>query len=202
MKRSQTTPEERETFVREIRLCYWKLQRLLDDRSGESGLTEMQWGLLRILAERGPVSEKEARESLGVTPADITGLSDRLERSRYLRRVRDADDHRRVLLTISESGRNAFRRSSARRDRLLEGILQSVSAADRSQMLGALTTLLEQLSLAVDRPSTRSSAPREALGEGAPATAKKPVALGAGVRAPPAVPSERHRPITISAAPS
>ena len=199
MKRSQTTTEERETFVREIRLCYWKLQRLLDDRSGESGLTEMQWGLLRILAERGPVSEKEARESLGVTPADITGLSDRLERSRYLRRVRDADDHRRVLLTISESGRNAYRRSSSRRDRLLEGILQSVSAPDRSQMLGALTTLLEQLSLAVDRPLTRSTASREPLGEGPQATGKRPVPLGAGVRPPTSVPSERSRPMAVSA---
>ena len=55
----------------------------------------------------------DVAKSLHVTPAVVTGLIDRLERRGYVRRINSTDDRRRVMLTLTESGRSASKAASA-----------------------------------------------------------------------------------------
>lgn len=162
MKKPVTTAEEREKFARQVRLCYWRLLRLLDDRQGDGGLTEMQLLLLRVLEREGTVPAGEVPELLGVTPADVTGLTDRLSKRKMVRRVRDVDDRRRVFLVGTETGRRAYAQSAQRRDEILDSVLRGLPSARRGQFLDDLAVVLRSLeSQEESRPRTVRVAPTE-----------------------------------------
>jgi DNA-binding MarR family transcriptional regulator len=51
-----------------------------------------------ILAQSGPVAAGELAERTGLTTGAITGVIDRLEKAGFVRRARDANDRRRVIV--------------------------------------------------------------------------------------------------------
>lgn len=53
---------------------------------------------LDLIALKGPVTAGELARETGLTSGAITGLIDRLEKAGYARRMRDAEDRRRVLV--------------------------------------------------------------------------------------------------------
>lgn len=64
------------------------------------GLSVTEEKSLEILGRFGPISAGELSERTGLAPASVTGLVDRLERRGYVRRVRDPNDGRRVLVEV------------------------------------------------------------------------------------------------------
>ena len=61
----------------------------------------------------------------------MTGLIDRLERRGYVRRESGADDRRRVLLTLTEEGRQAY---AAMEDRLAEEIADRLATLEPDEL--------------------------------------------------------------------
>ena len=53
---------------------------------------------LDLLAETGPVTAGQLAQHTGLTTAAITGMIDRLEKGRFVQRIRDADDRRKVVV--------------------------------------------------------------------------------------------------------
>jgi DNA-binding MarR family transcriptional regulator len=51
-----------------------------------------------ILAESGPITAGELAERTGLTTGAITGVIDRLEKARFVRRAKDPRDRRRVVV--------------------------------------------------------------------------------------------------------
>ena len=51
-----------------------------------------------ILVQTGPITAGELAERTGLTTGAITGVIDRLEKAGYVRRVKDPDDRRRVII--------------------------------------------------------------------------------------------------------
>lgn len=68
------------------------------------GVTFPQWLLLRHLAETGRATVRELAERMEVTPANITGLTDRLEREALVSRSRSSEDRRVVYVRLTERG--------------------------------------------------------------------------------------------------
>ena len=90
----------------------WSVRRLvravyLDSQkiSKRYGLTEPQSAVLRNLFNNGPVSSAELSRTLFVTPSNITGIVDRLEKKQFIKRIRKDGDRRVVLITLTESGK-------------------------------------------------------------------------------------------------
>ena len=74
--------------------------------SKQFGLTGAQSAILRTLVKSGPISSAELSRMLYVTPANITGIIDRLEKKGLVERTRKDGDRRIALITLTESGTN------------------------------------------------------------------------------------------------
>jgi DNA-binding MarR family transcriptional regulator len=77
--------------------------------SRQFSLTAPQSGVLRSLVRSGPVSSASLSRELCVTPSNITGIIDRLEKKGMVRRVRKEGDRRVSLIELTEAGEQLSR---------------------------------------------------------------------------------------------
>ncbi len=84
-------------FVRAVSLDAFKISK-------KYGLTGPQSTLLRTLVKEGPLSSASLSRRLYVTPSNITGIIDRLEKKGLVERIRKERDRRIVLINLTESG--------------------------------------------------------------------------------------------------
>ena len=68
------------------------------------GLTGPQGSVLRTLIQYGPLSSAELSRKLFVTPSNMTGIIDRLEKKGHIERIRKQDDRRVILISLTEKG--------------------------------------------------------------------------------------------------
>lgn len=73
------------------------------------GLTGPQSGILHNIAIYGPLSSADLSRKLYVTPSNITGIIDRLEKKGLVKRIRKEADRRIVLITLTQKGKNLSR---------------------------------------------------------------------------------------------
>jgi len=104
---------QNESVIQDI---VWSVRRLvravyLDSQkiSKRYGLTEPQSAVLRNLFNNGPVSSADLSRTLFVTPSNITGIIDRLEKKQFVKRIRKEGDRRVALITLTESGKELSR---------------------------------------------------------------------------------------------
>ncbi len=71
-----------------------------DTIAGRVGLNSTDLECLDLLFLAGPTTAGRLAEHTGLTTGAMTAVLDRLERARFLRRRRDADDRRRVLVEV------------------------------------------------------------------------------------------------------
>lgn len=83
----------------------------------------------------------DVAKRLHVTPAVVTGLIDRLERRGYVQRINSTDDRRRVMLTLTESGRAASKSATASLAAELERSLAKLDSDDLQLINRALERL-------------------------------------------------------------
>ena len=99
---------ENEKIIKDI---VWSVRRLvravyLDSRkiSKQDNLTGPQSSVLRSLLKYGPTSSADLSRTLYVTPSNITGVIDRLEKKAMVERVRKVGDRRVALIRLTETG--------------------------------------------------------------------------------------------------
>ncbi len=68
----------------------------------ELGVTDLN--AVNLIARNGPLTAGEIGRCLGLASASVTALIDRLEAQQFVRRVRDADDGRRVRVEVRRDG--------------------------------------------------------------------------------------------------
>jgi DNA-binding MarR family transcriptional regulator len=86
---------------------YQRATDALDDAIAERfGINRTDLRHLDLLYD-GPLSAGQLSERSGLSPAAMTTLIDRLERKGYVRRVRDANDRRRVFVELTDMAKKA-----------------------------------------------------------------------------------------------
>ena len=90
----------------------WSIRRLiravyLDSQkiSKRYGLTEPQSAVVRNLYNNGPMSSADLSRNLFVTPSNITGIIDRLEKKQFVERIKKEGDRRVALITLTDAGK-------------------------------------------------------------------------------------------------
>ena len=90
----------------------WSIRRLiravyLDSQkiSKRYGLTEPQSAVVRNLYNNGPMSSADLSRTLYVTPSNITGIIDRLEKKQFVERIKKEGDRRVALITLTDAGK-------------------------------------------------------------------------------------------------
>jgi DNA-binding MarR family transcriptional regulator len=109
--------------------------------------------LLLALNASTPITPGQLGKALRLPSASVTAVIDRLERTGHLRRVRDTNDRRRVLLVPSAAARRA-------RDAYWGGLNEQVVAAMKAfsgDELAAIDRFLQRVAtLAVDYRAERA----------------------------------------------
>jgi DNA-binding MarR family transcriptional regulator len=108
-------------------------------------LTVAQMRVLRAIARLGRTSGRQLADELGVSPAAIVPVSDRLEAQGYLHRVRDTDDRRICWLELTPSGAALLDGLMARIRSRVRPALAKLPARDRQQLAAMLDELAEAL---------------------------------------------------------
>ncbi|MGW7258452.1 MarR family winged helix-turn-helix transcriptional regulator [Streptomyces sp. NPDC054834] len=100
-------------------------------------------GLLTALGQGPFASQQDLAGRLGVAPSLVVSLADHLEGLGAVRRVRDPDDRRRQVLTLTEQGHRLLGHCAAEARALDAEITAQLSPAQREilrEALGALAT--------------------------------------------------------------
>ena len=109
------------------------LLQAVAERSGMN-LTDLQ--SITILTSTGPISAGRLAEEMGLTTGSVTGVIDRMERAGYVRRERDPDDGRRVIVRpVSEKLESAGAGFFASQGRVLEELMSEYDDRDLALFL-------------------------------------------------------------------
>jgi DNA-binding MarR family transcriptional regulator len=109
-----------------------------------SDITPRMLGLLRHLAAAGPLTIGEQAQHVGLTPATVTELVDRLEARRLVERMRDERDRRRVFVWLTSEGRRrATSHPEVLEGSLLASALARMGGSDRTALVKGLRALLD-----------------------------------------------------------
>ena len=71
----------------------------------ENGMSEQQWRVLRVLEEESPLDASCVAARACILAPSLTRMIKSLEDRHFVKRMRDADDGRRSLLSITPVGR-------------------------------------------------------------------------------------------------
>jgi len=128
----------------ELRYRIRQFLRSSDEAAVKAGLEPQQYHVLlavRGLPHEGEATIRRLSERLFLRHHSVVGLVDRLEKKRYVRRVRGRRDQRHVCVTLRPAGQRALQRVVRER-------LEELRASGQA-LVAALTAVLE------------SSAPRQ-----------------------------------------
>lgn len=105
------------------------------------GLTPMQWAVLAKLLEIGRTSQSALGRAVFMDAATIKGTVDRLVARSLVARVADADDRRKLLVDLTEAGREIAQRNLAAAAAITQETLAPLNEAESR----VLHCLLERL---------------------------------------------------------
>jgi DNA-binding MarR family transcriptional regulator len=115
---------DRKQQVRELMEGMHSLRRGMHFGKHFSGkkphITPSQWGVVMLISHK-ETTVKDVAQGLGITSSAATQLVDGLVESKYVVRKTDADDRRRVTLTLSEKTK---KKVEAMREKGVERFLQ------------------------------------------------------------------------------
>ena len=136
-------------------LASWRLSaaalvgdRLVNEALATEGVRKYHFRVLVTLSEHGPLSQADLGRRLGIDRSDMAAVVGELERSGWVQRVRDPDDRRRNVVSLTPDGEDALARMDTAVKRAQAQLLAPLSAAERKE----LTQLLDRVVSGADPP--------------------------------------------------
>ncbi|MEP4650698.1 MAG: MarR family winged helix-turn-helix transcriptional regulator [Ilumatobacter sp.] len=139
------TPDELAPQVAD--LLHSVTHRLRREARATQGAHRATWTQMRALRAlerlRPPVRMSALAEELHIARRSATSLVDDLESSGFVRRVRDPDDRRAVIVESTAAGRRVMIEAGERRRRATVGMLGTLSEAELRTLRDILGRLVE-----------------------------------------------------------
>jgi MarR family transcriptional regulator, lower aerobic nicotinate degradation pathway regulator len=98
---------------------------------------------LTSLAEQGAASQAALGRRLWIDPSDLHAILAELERDGLVARVRDEQDRRRNLVTVTAAGAAALKRLDKRVEAAQSALLEPLSATERRELVRILERLVD-----------------------------------------------------------
>lgn len=108
-------------------------------------LTESRVAVLWTLSSRGPSTQQSLADALKVTPRNISGLVDALEKHGYLERVAHPSDRRAVLVTLTSNGEETMTRMQAEHAQLETELRDAVATEDWPGLESGIDAIITRL---------------------------------------------------------
>jgi MarR family transcriptional regulator, lower aerobic nicotinate degradation pathway regulator len=120
-----------------------KGRRLVNASLAHDGARRQHFTVLTSLFDQGPTSQAELGRRLSIDRSDLHALLAELERDGLVTRVRDEQDRRRNVVTLTRAGRSALARLDKRIDAAQDALLEPLSAGERRELGRLLQKILE-----------------------------------------------------------
>ena len=120
------------------------------------GLGASDSQFLTLLRTRGPMSPGQLAEASGLTSGTVTGVIDRLEKAKLVRRKRDSSDRRKVLVVPTADAVDRLSPIYAGQAALLSGVLAHRKPAE----LEVISSFLGDLIAEEERTASREREPQ------------------------------------------
>lgn len=115
--------------------------RRLRDAHTAHNLMPRQFQLLGLLADRGPMGQRELGHAMETDPSILVTLLNPLEADGFLARTRDPADRRRHVVTITASGKRRLERAAEAQREAEDAIFAGLTDEQRSQLRELLVAL-------------------------------------------------------------
>ena len=125
-------------------LDQYRRSRLGQALAGQ-GLKLWEFKTLHILRRSGRPYHATATElaaALDLSPAAMTKRLDNLEQDGYLRRRHDTADRRRILVTLSDTGHQAWEKTISVQDRVERELVEALRPQEQDQLVRLLRRLV------------------------------------------------------------
>ena len=104
-------------------------------------ITMPQLKSLFFISNQGSTNSVKLAAALKVTPANVTGIIDRLVEQKLVSRVENAQDRRMLVLRTTEKGEELVANLRERRRSVMDKALSGMTADELKTLLHGLTTL-------------------------------------------------------------
>lgn len=141
---SHESPHE-ESVLRSIRRITRAIDLYSRKLSASCDLTGPQLACLRELARSDETATTQLADAVSLSPATVTGILDRLEQGGLVARQRHREDKRRVMVGLTDAGRDVLRRAPPL---LQDGFTQrfrALQAASQAQLDRALQEIVAMM---------------------------------------------------------
>jgi DNA-binding MarR family transcriptional regulator len=146
MAATENMLETQQEIVSTILRAQVLMLRRLRASTLKEGLTIQQFGVLRLLCQRGSLTMITLSKELAVTPPVVTGIVDRLEEKKFVRRTWSASDRRKVGMELTSSGRKAYIGISEEYRRSTEESLRkSLTSAEQKTLANLLGKFVKEI---------------------------------------------------------
>jgi DNA-binding MarR family transcriptional regulator len=138
-------PDDAHEVAAALRTSLGMLMRKLRQPQPEGELSMPETTTLSRLDRSGPATSSDLARLDRISPQSMGATVAALERRGLVARSKDAEDGRRIVLSITEQGRQVVRdRRGARTELIAQALADGFTEAERAQ-LRAITPLLERL---------------------------------------------------------
>lgn len=145
---SSHSPEQAYTFSEQVghllRKAYQRHMAIFQQNVGDSQLTAVQFITLCAVRDNGPSSLTELVAVTAVDQATIRGIVERLKARELITLGHDAQDKRKVIVHLSDSGRAAVDQTVPRAQEISELTLSHLNPAERVAMVYLLRKMIEE----------------------------------------------------------
>lgn len=126
-----------------LRKAYQRHVAIFQDLSVESQLTSVQFAVLCALAESGPASLTEIGRMTAIDPATMRGIVQRLKTRELVNVLADPSDGRKLLLVLTDEGRDLIRRMVPNSFKITEATLNGLNIAEQTALVFLLKKLID-----------------------------------------------------------
>jgi DNA-binding MarR family transcriptional regulator len=139
-----------EGIVDRINGINWRIRKMLDETLEQQGLTSADWKVLTALRWQGKPYRRSAGELAkrsDLSSGAMTNRLDQLEEEGLVRRLRDPDDRRGVLVELTEKGRKRHQEAigvQAKKEALLAEALSERDMEQLNALLRRVMLTLEE----------------------------------------------------------
>lgn len=118
-------------------------ERLVNEELAGADARKWHYAVLAALQEAGPASQATLSRRAGLYRSDLVAVINELAERGYVERAPDPADRRRNVVTITAPGRRQLRRLDALLAAVQDDLLAPLGPAEREQLTGLLTRLLD-----------------------------------------------------------
>jgi DNA-binding MarR family transcriptional regulator len=116
-------------------------------RPGKAGqeLGRTEFGLLSMLSRRGPMCSSEAAERLRVSRPQMSAIAERLGKRGLVTREQGCEDHRSVVLAVSEQGQEVLDDALSATEARVKELLSPIGDKELETTTAALSRVVAAL---------------------------------------------------------